>query len=400
MRFAEINDTTIRYRVSGDLRGPAVIFSNSLGTDLTIWDDVVERLPAGYAMIGYDKRGHGLSAMPTAPITIQDHAADLIALADHLGLASFVICGVSVGGMIAQAVAARVPERVQGLVLCNTGAKIGPPQIWNDRIAAIEEHGLAPMADAVMQRWFTPPFHQASPARLAGYRAMLTRTPAAGYVATCCAIRDSDLTETTSEIDIPTLCIAGEGDLATPPALVRSLAALIRGATCHEIPACGHIPSVEQPEVCATLISRFLAATEEHDFAKQPGEVATAKGMATRRKVLGDSHVDRALAQATPLDQTFQSFITAGAWGGVWSGRHFSLRERSIVTLGLLAAMGQDDELEMHLRATLNTGATPDDVAELMMHVAVYAGVPRANHALKIAKRVFAQTGEGGVHDA
>ncbi len=399
MHFAEINDTTIRYRVSGDIKGPAVIFANSLGTDLTIWDDVVERLPAGYAIIGYDKRGHGLSAMPTAKITIQDHAADLIALADHLELSSFVICGVSVGGLIAQAVATLVPGRVRGLVLCNTGAKIGPPQIWNDRIAAIEERGLAPMADAVMERWFTPAFHETSRAKLAGYRAMLTRMPAAGYIATCEAIRDADLTETTAQIAVPTLCIAGEGDLATPPALVQSLAGLIDGAVYHEIPDCGHIPSVEQPEICATFISRFLDTIEEDCLAEAPGDIASARGMAVRRKVLGDAHVDRAQAQATALDQKFQSFITDGAWGRVWSGHHFSLRERSIVTLALLAAMGQDDEVEMHLRATRNTGATPDDIAEALMHVAVYAGVPRANHALKTAKRVFAETGTGGSSD-
>lgn len=114
-------------------------------------------------------------------------------------------------------------------------------------------------------------------------------------------------------------------------------------------------------------------------------------GMNVRRKVLGDAHVDRASAQMTDLDADFQAFITEGAWGSVWSRPNFTLRERSIVTIALLAALGQDDEVAMHVRATANTGATKDDICEALMHVAVYAGVPAANHAFKIVKKVFAE---------
>ena len=115
------------------------------------------------------------------------------------------------------------------------------------------------------------------------------------------------------------------------------------------------------------------------------------QGMTTRRAVLGDAHVDRAGASISPIDRDFQTFITEGAWGSVWSRPHFSKRERSIVTIALLAGLGQDEELAMHIRATLNTGASREDVVEVMMHVAVYAGVPAANHALKIAKRVYGE---------
>ncbi|MBC6404413.1 MAG: 3-oxoadipate enol-lactonase [Rhodospirillales bacterium] len=387
MHFVGLNGTTIRYRISGDPRGPAVVFANALGTDLTIWDDVTARLPAGYATIGYDKRGHGLSGLPAGLLTLEDHASDLLALVHHLGLEDFAICGLSLGGMIAQSVAAHAPEKVRGLVLCNTGAKIGPPEIWNDRIAAIEAGGLAPLADAAMERWFTPAFHVAKPAALAGYRAMLLNNLAAGYAASCAAIRDGDLTESTSRLKLPALCIAGAEDLATPPATVNALSDLIEGAHYREIPACGHISPVEQPEICARLIADFLGALEDES-------VPAERGMAVRRKVLGDAHVDRARAQATALDRRFQSFIAEGAWGNLWAGRGWSLRERSLVTLALLAAGGQDEEVAMHLRATANTGATEDDVAEALMHVAVYAGVPRANRAFKIAKRVFADSSE------
>ena len=267
MKFANLNGTTLRYRVSGDQNGPALIFVNSLGTDLTMWDEVVEQFPAEYRIIGYDKRGHGLSALrdselPEGRLRISDLANDLLALADHLNIAEFAVCGVSVGGMIAQTVAAIAPERVSGIVLCNTGAKIGPAPVWDERIAAIKADGLAAQADTVMERWFTPAFREAESAKLAGYRAMLAQTSTAGYLATCAAIRDADLTKSSSALKLPVLCIAGADDLATPPQMVQALSDLIEGAVYHEIPQCGHLPSVEQPDVCAALIITFMVDLE------------------------------------------------------------------------------------------------------------------------------------------
>lgn len=114
-------------------------------------------------------------------------------------------------------------------------------------------------------------------------------------------------------------------------------------------------------------------------------------GMKTRREVLGNAHVDRAQAAATPFDQPFQQLITESAWGNVWSGTQWTKRERSMVTIALLAALGQDEEVAMHVRATANTGATEEDIREALMHVAIYAGVPAANHAFKIAKNTLAE---------
>ncbi|MEM8596272.1 MAG: 3-oxoadipate enol-lactonase [Pseudomonadota bacterium] len=394
MHFATINGVTLRYRIAGDPHGPGIVFVNALGTDLTIWDGVIARLPQGYRMIGYDTRGHGLSSMAGGSLSIDDLARDLLGLMDHLGLSDAVLCGVSVGGLIAQRVASLAPERVRGLVLCNTGARIGTAEMWDERMALIARDGLEVEADAILERWVTAPFRAAHPAALAGYRAMLTRTPLAGYLGICAVLREADLTRETKGLSTPTLCIAGAGDVATPPMLVQALAALIKGAVYRELSHCGHLPSIEQPEACAKAIAAFLDAQEG---APEPpsGETARyASGMMARRKVLGDDHVNRAMARMTTMDAAFQRFITEGAWGTVWSGRQFTLRERSIVTLALLAAAGQDEEVAMHLRATANTGATEADVAEVLMHVAVYAGVPRANHALKIAREVFAPKAE------
>ncbi|MEM9046813.1 MAG: 3-oxoadipate enol-lactonase [Pseudomonadota bacterium] len=262
MKFVQLNGTTLRYRLAGDPKGRAIFFANSLGTDLTVWDEVVERLPTSYRMIGFDKRGHGLSAMPDGPVRIEDYASDLVSLADHLGIEDFVVCGVSVGGLIAQATATLAPGRVKGIVLSNTGAKIGTEAIWNDRIAIAETQGMEAMADAVMERWFPAKFREANPALITGCRAMLTRTPAMGYASTSRAIRDADFRRSTAQLKVPTLCIAGELDAATPAELVRTLAELIEGASYHEIEGCGHLPSIQTPDECAKVITAFLKALD------------------------------------------------------------------------------------------------------------------------------------------
>ena len=289
MKFADLGEVSLRYRVSGDPMGPWIVLANSLGTDLTIWDQVIADLPGGYGVLCYDKRGHGLSSRAGGELRMDDHVDDLLALMDLVGVETCILGGVSVGGLIAQGLAGRAPERVRALILCNTGSKIGPPQMWRDRISGITEQGLEPFADAVMERWFTPGFHRDRGAELSGYRRMLTNTSVEGYTATCAAIRDADLTEGTRALRLPTLCIAGDGDKATPPEMVRALHGLIDGAQYLEIADCGHLPMLEQPGICAAAFRDFLAAVEDTDTPFAPG-------MAVRRRVLGAAHVDRASA--------------------------------------------------------------------------------------------------------
>ncbi len=396
MQFAKFDQAVLRYRVSGDRYGPWIVFVNSLGTDLTIWDDVIASLPAGYAVLCYDKRGHGFSSLPDGPITIDEHVSDLRQLMDHLEIKDAVICGVSVGGLIAQGLAARSPDRVTGLVLSNTGAQIGTAEIWNARISSITADGMEPMVDAILERWFRPEFRDAEPGKYFGYRRMLSQTPAAGYIATCAAIRDADLTATTSAIKKPTLCVAGDHDASTPPDLVERLANLIEGAQFHTIAMCGHIPSIEQPDAFAERLNTFLAQIDQTTRSVS-GDTAglNAIGMHMRRKVLGANYVDSATARSTELDSAFQRLITEGAWGSVWSSRHITLRDRSLITIALLAASSQDDELALHIRAARNTGISRQDIVEALLHVAVYCGVPKANHAIKIAKSILADTERG-----
>lgn len=263
MQFATINGTTLHYRTDGDAGDrPLVAFVNSLGTDFRIWDDVVSRLADDFALLRYDMRGHGLSGIGEPPYTIADHAADLAALLAHVGADDVIVCGISAGGQIALSLAARRPQLVRGLVLCDTAHRIGDRTFWNARIAAIEQAGIGSIAGAILGRWFAPSFAAERPAQLAGFRAMLCRQPADGYVGTAIAVRDCDLTDIARRIGCPTLCLVGEHDLSTPPALVRSLAALIPGAGYEIIAGAGHLPCVECPTALAEHIRAFVAGLE------------------------------------------------------------------------------------------------------------------------------------------
>jgi 3-oxoadipate enol-lactonase len=256
MQSVKIGDAWLHVRAELRPGGRNVVYVNSLGTDFRIWDGVVERLgAASFGALRYDLRGHGLSDLGTPPKRIADHVADLAGLMDAFGVRSAAICGVSVGGVIALGLAQAYPERVERLALCDTGAKIGTDASWNSRIAAVKQGGVAAVADGVMERWF-PPTAEAADVALA--RNMLTRTPAAGYIATCVALRDSDLTEAARGVKAPTLCVAGSLDGSTPPALVRGLAALVPDAAYFEIDGAGHLPCLQTPAALAERLVAFL----------------------------------------------------------------------------------------------------------------------------------------------
>lgn len=264
MRFMNVNDVTIHHEIVGDpTTKPVLVFINSLGTDFRIWNDVTDRLKDAFALILYDMRGHGLSGNGGGAATIEDHATDLSGLLDHLSITRAVICGLSVGGLVAQALYQRRPDQVRALILCATAYKIGTPDMWNARIQAIAQGGIESILDAVMERWFTPAFRDPDNAAYAGYRAMLVRQPAAGYVATCEAIRDADYTDAAARIAVPTICIVGDQDGSTPPDLVRHTATLIPGARFEMIADAGHIPCVEQPDALCEIVRSFLLSLDQ-----------------------------------------------------------------------------------------------------------------------------------------
>lgn len=259
VQFVQVNGVSLHHQIiGGPGNKPVIVFINSLGTDFRIWRDVIVRLAGSYPLLTYDKRGHGLSDSGQTPYSIDDHVDDLIGLLEHLKVSDAVVCGLSVGGLIAQGLYARRPDLVKALILCDTAHKIGTADMWAARIAAIEESGLDGIVDGVMERWFTPAFRE-SDLSFPGYRNMMLRQPVEGYTGTCAAIRDADYTAAAGEIAVPTLCVVGDQDGATPPELVLSLAKLIPRARYEVIRDAGHIPCVEQPEMLTTIIEAFLA---------------------------------------------------------------------------------------------------------------------------------------------
>ena len=277
------------------------------------------------------------------------------------------------------------PDLVAGLILCCTAHRIGSAESWGARIAAVETSGVGSIAEAVLQSWFSPAAYRDNAPGVALCRNMLARSPTDGYVATCAALREADLEDAARAVSAPTLCLAGQHDRATPPELVGALRALIPGSRFAVIADAGHMPCVEAPAALAAHLIGFLGEI----FAPADGAGRFEAGMAVRRRVLGDAHVDAAERNKTKLDADFQRFITEGAWGSVWSRPTLTLRERSMITLALLAALGHEGEVAMHTRATRNTGATPEDIAEALLHVAVYAGVPAANKAFQTVKKTL-----------
>ncbi len=269
--FALINELTMHYRIDAPPEsestggetgsapsGPALVFINSLGCDLRIWDGVVPALMDRFHVLRYDKRGHGLTDAPPGPYTIREHSQDLAGLLDALAIDTAVLVGISVGGLVAMDFALLHPERVRGLVLCDTAPNIGTAGGWTERIRAVNERGLEEMAETIMARWFAPGFAQSNPAMFRGWRNMLARTPQEGYTATCAALMDADLRESIGAITAPTLAVCGAADLVVTPAQTREWAACLPGAWVKVIEGAAHLPCIEQPQALLQVMEPFL----------------------------------------------------------------------------------------------------------------------------------------------
>ncbi|MEL6647075.1 MAG: 3-oxoadipate enol-lactonase [Pseudomonadota bacterium] len=256
MSALELSDVTLHYRDDGDPNGPPLVFANSLGTDLALWDWVLPHLPNGLRVIRYDKRGHGQSTIPTPPYTMGALVRDVEQLLDHLNVRGAVFVGLSIGGLIGQGLAAKRLDLVRALVLSNTAAKIGIRTLWDDRIADLRARGLENVASDILLRWFSRDF--LTKGDVAPWREMLTSQSLDGYIGCCEAIAGTDFYSATGALRLPLLGIAGSEDGATPPDLVRETVDLVPGSRFELMRRIGHLPCVEKPEEYGALLSGFL----------------------------------------------------------------------------------------------------------------------------------------------
>ncbi|MDJ1158401.1 3-oxoadipate enol-lactonase [Chelatococcus sp. SYSU_G07232] len=252
-----IGGETFNIQIDGADCAPVLMLSNSLGTDLSMWDAQVAEWARHFRVLRYDSRGHGKSTAPDRPYSIAELGRDALNILDALGIAKAHWCGLSKGGMVGMWLATHAPERFGRVVLANTSAHMGPPDLWNGRIRTVRKDGMAGVVDAIIERWFTPGYRAQAPAALAAVRQVILATPPHGYAGCCSAIRDMDQREAIRAIALPTLVIVGSADPATPPAVGELIRERIANSQLVTLEA-AHLSNLEQPEAFTQAVLRFL----------------------------------------------------------------------------------------------------------------------------------------------
>lgn len=254
------NGINVNYEISGS--GPIVMFAHSLGSDQSIWAAQKSALAGRHTVLTYDLRGHGQTTATEGAYDFDLLAQDVVALLDALQIATASFIGISLGGMIGQALALAAPERLGKLVLADTTSRYPPEAqaLWPERIRQIEASGLEPLVGPTLERWFTAPYRAAHPELVARIGTLIRNTPGAGYIGCCHAIAALDFTERLKALKLPTLVMVGDQDAGTPPAMARELAAAIPGALLEIIPGAAHLSNIEQADVFNRLLLEFLGS--------------------------------------------------------------------------------------------------------------------------------------------
>lgn len=257
MPIETIRGEPFNIRFDGPDDAPVLMLSNSLGTNLSMWDPQIPEWSKHFRILRYDSRGHGLSVATDRAFSIATLGEDALAILDHFGIEKAHWCGVSKGGMVGQWLATNARQRMARVVLANTAAHMGPPSLWNDRIETVRSRGMAALVQGVLERWFSPRFRESDPATVARVSEMLITTPAVGYATCCAAIRDMDQRESIRSIDNPVLVIIGKLDPATPPAAGHLIAEAIAGSRTVELDA-AHLSNLEQSDAFTRAVLEFL----------------------------------------------------------------------------------------------------------------------------------------------
>ncbi|KPM48912.1 bifunctional 3-oxoadipate enol-lactonase/4-carboxymuconolactone decarboxylase PcaDC [Jiulongibacter sediminis] len=373
----------MNYKLEGTPNSPVLIFSNSLGSTMDMWEELVPFLLPYFRVLRYDTRGHGGSPVTTEPYTIDQLGQDVIDLMDRLSIEKAFFCGLSMGGLIGQWLGIHRPKRFYKIVLSNTGAKIGDDERWNTRISTISENGMESIVDASIDRWFTDEFKAKTPKRVAQTYDMFLSSPVIGYSNCCAAIRDADFRDSLSKFSAEALVITGDQDLVTNVEHAEFLVSQIQDAELKILPA-RHLAATELPEEYSEALIDFFV-----------GESTFERGMHVRRTVLGNAHVDRANSKINELNGDFQEFISHYAWGEIWTRPGLSKPNRSLITLAMLIALNREAEFKMHVKAAFNNGVSLDEIKEVIMQASLYCGLPAANEAFHKTEEVLKEIVEG-----
>ena len=372
---------------------PLLVLGPSLGTSATtLWSACAEGLTDAFDVLAWDLPGHGHNrSVPEEPFTVAELASGVLRVVDDileqrgdLG-GSFFYAGDSVGGAVGLQLLLDAPARVDAAVLLCTGAQIGSPDLWAGRIGQVSVSGTPVMVTSSAERWFAPGFVEREPERASALLHALSDAVDEGYVQVCGALAAYDVRGRLAEIGTPVLAVAGSDDVATPPDKLREIADGVKDGRYVELDGVAHLAPAEAP-------GRVVSLLREH-FLGEPPRGEDSAGMTVRREVLGDAHVDRAVAGTTDFTRDFQELITAYAWGEVWTRPGLDRRSRSMITLTALIARGHHEELAMHVRAALRNGLTVDELKEVLLQSAIYCGVPDANTAFRIASGVLTEEG-------
>jgi len=355
---------------------PLLVLGPSLGTSAeTLWAACASRLRGDFHVVGWDLPGHGRSAPATTGYTVADLAAGVLALT---GGEPFHYAGDSIGGAVGLQLLLDAPDRVRKAALLCTGAKIGEAGAWHERAALVRAEGTEAVVAGSIERWFGPGFRARQPWIADALLGALRAADPESYAYACEALALFDVRAELSGIEQPVLAVAGAHDQPAPVAGLRLIADEVLDGRLVVLDDVAHLAPAELPDGVAALL-------DDH--------FGNDRGLAVRRAVLGDAHVDRSEAGTTDFTRDFQDFISAYAWGGIWTRPGLDRRSRSMITLTALVALGHQEELAMHVRAARTNGLTDDEIKEVLLQTAVYCGVPAANTAFRIAQKVLADLG-------
>ncbi len=392
MPFATRGGSRLYWRLEGAAERPPLVLLHAIGTDMGLWDRAIPYLLPAFRLLRVDVRGHGASDAPSGDYSMGELAADVLAVMDAAGIESAAVAGVSLGGMIAMELALSAPDRISALALICTSATLDPAA-WVDRIAKVRAGGMAAVADFAMARFLSPDFVRGHPALAASARRTLLGTSAVGYAGAGAAIRDMTVIERLPGIARPTLVLAGGRDISTPYAgHGERIVAAVPGASAAHLDA-AHLAPIEAPAELAAALRRFLLPRNDEDAA---AETLFEAGLANRRRILGDAWVDQALARRTPFNADFQAMITRIAWREIWGRPGLDDRTRRLLVIAVTVALGRLEEFRLHARSGLSQGGfTQDELKEVLMQTAIYAGVPAANTAFAEAAKVISELAGG-----